>query len=146
MGSQTPRGIVCKAQPIHVSSVLPTEGFRVRCAVNAVMTSVLIDTGAVVTLLRKDTWDSVSAGYSRAATVARPEAGGRRWFAATISWDGEGFPHPRGKGNTHGRCGGESSHCRWNNRAGLPSKATRHHRSRRQASKVRRMPSHLADV
>ena len=60
MESQTPRGIVCKAQPIHVSSVLPTEGFRVRCAVNGVMTSLLIDTGAVMTLLRKDTWDRVS--------------------------------------------------------------------------------------
>ena len=46
---------------LGVSSVVHPQGFRVEGAVSGVPTSFLVDTGAAVTLLRRDTWDRISA-------------------------------------------------------------------------------------
>ena len=43
-----------------VSPISPTGGYQVHCTINGVDVSFLLDTGAAVTLLRKDTWDQAN--------------------------------------------------------------------------------------
>ena len=45
--------------PLTISLVTPTGGLRVDGSINGVTMSFLVDTGAAVTLLRKDTWDDM---------------------------------------------------------------------------------------
>lgn len=45
---------------VPVSPINPTSGFQMDCTINGVWTPFLLDTGAAVTLLRKDTWDHVN--------------------------------------------------------------------------------------
>ena len=47
-----------------ISLVTPTGGFHVSGLVNGHSTSFLMDTGAEVTLTRKDTWDQVTDGLA----------------------------------------------------------------------------------
>ena len=44
-----------------ISPVTPAGGYRVEGAVNGIPTSFLLDTGAAVTLLRQDTWETITA-------------------------------------------------------------------------------------
>ena len=64
-GSRAPEGQQSKAHLVkHTVSVSPTAplgGYRLDGMVNGVQISFLVDTGAVVTLLRKDTWERISA-------------------------------------------------------------------------------------
>ena len=46
---------------LGISSVIRPQGYEVEGAVNGVPTSFLVDTGAAVTLLRRDTWNKISA-------------------------------------------------------------------------------------
>ena len=64
MRSPSPEGSV-KAQIVtNVSPISPTGGYRLRRSINGVSLSLLLDTGAAVTLLRKDTWERVTNGTS----------------------------------------------------------------------------------
>lgn len=44
-----------------ISPVTPTGGYRVEGTVNGMPTSFLLDTGPAVTLLRQDTWETITA-------------------------------------------------------------------------------------
>ena len=60
--SQAPEGEPSKAHScVCVSPVALTGGYRLLGAVNGVQMSLLLDTGAAVTLLREDTWARVTA-------------------------------------------------------------------------------------
>ena len=48
------------AQTLSISLVTPTGGYHVKGMVDQVPTSFLVDTGAAVTLLRKETWEHVN--------------------------------------------------------------------------------------
>ena len=60
--SQVPEGEPNKAHScVCVSPVALTRGYRLLGAVNGVQMSLLLDTGAAVTLLREDTWARITA-------------------------------------------------------------------------------------
>ena len=70
MRSPSPEGSV-KAQIVkYVSPISPTGGYRLQGSVNGVNFSLLLDTGATVTLLRKDTWERVTKGNSNHPQLA----------------------------------------------------------------------------
>ena len=59
--SRLPEGVIRnKALELPVSPVSPVGGYRLEGSVNGLAVSLLVDTGAAVTLLRKDVWDRVS--------------------------------------------------------------------------------------
>ena len=53
------------AQSLTISPVTCTDGYRVKGSIYGVPVSFLLDTGAVVTLLREDKWKEISAGGER---------------------------------------------------------------------------------
>ena len=56
------------AQTVTNIAPVPTGGYRVVGAINGEKVSLLLDTGAAVTLLRKDTWDRVTTNCSQKLT------------------------------------------------------------------------------
>ena len=56
-----PREVHIPERFVYTSSVSPTSGFRLSGVVNGISISLLVDTGAAVTLLRLDTWEQVAA-------------------------------------------------------------------------------------
>ncbi len=50
---------------VTVSPIIPTGGYQMDCSVNGVPTSFLLNTGAAVTLLWRDTWERVTASNPR---------------------------------------------------------------------------------
>ena len=65
--SRPSEGVINSKAPkqlISVSPISPVGGYRLDDAINGVWVSLLVDTGASVTLLRKDAWDRVSQAAS----------------------------------------------------------------------------------
>ena len=58
-----PEGPIQGAHPvINLLPITPTGGFHLHCSINGHRTSFLLDTGAAVSLLRKEMWDQFSTG------------------------------------------------------------------------------------
>ena len=69
LGTLGAKGRVCEGnpreaqQPIHLLAVNPTSTYQVSGSINNSPVLFMIDTGAAVTLLRKDIWDAVNTGH-----------------------------------------------------------------------------------
>jgi hypothetical protein len=63
MKSQLQEGTTKQAQlsEVNISLVTPTGGYHVEGTINGKETSFLVDTGAAVTLMRKDMWDEINS-------------------------------------------------------------------------------------
>lgn len=82
--SRTSEGSCSKAQSVCIS-YFPTGGYRLSATINGVRTPLLLDTGAAVTLLHKDTWDKVNSHSPQRLTP----------WSVTRLMGADGSPHRR---------------------------------------------------
>ena len=89
---QPPDGEPCKVHfsdvQIYISPVMPTGGYRMAGAINGIEMSLLLDTGAAVTLLQEEAWSRVIAKEAQdlRKEVHDRDRGGKPFNVRGNSW------------------------------------------------------------